>query len=61
MSEKVEFLYKCTDFYDPGSERTLLWNDPAIAISWPLPAGVTPIVSDKDRKGARWEALESLP
>jgi dTDP-4-dehydrorhamnose 3,5-epimerase len=61
MSEKVEFLYKCTDFYDPGSERTLLWNDPAIAVAWPLPAGVTPVLSDKDRKGARWEALESLP
>jgi dTDP-4-dehydrorhamnose 3,5-epimerase len=61
MSEKVEFLYKCTDFYDPGSERTLLWNDPAIGVQWPLPAGVTPIVSDKDRKGSTWETLESLP
>lgn len=61
MSEKVEFLYKCTDFYDPGSERTLLWNDPAVAVAWPLPAGVMPIVSDKDRKGSTWEALESLP
>lgn len=61
MSEKVDFLYKCTDFYDPGSERTLLWNDPSIAVKWPLPASVTPIVSDKDRKGATWEALESLP
>lgn len=61
MSEKVEFLYKCTDFYDPGSERTLLWNDPAIGVQWPLPAGVTPIISDKDRKGSTWESLESLP
>jgi dTDP-4-dehydrorhamnose 3,5-epimerase len=61
MSDKVEFLYKCTDFYDPGSERTLLWNDPAIGVQWPLPAGVTPIISDKDRKGSTWESLESLP
>jgi dTDP-4-dehydrorhamnose 3,5-epimerase len=61
MSDKVEFLYKCTDFYDPGSERTLLWNDPAIGVQWPLPAGVTPIISDKDRKGSSWETLESLP
>ena len=61
MSEKVEFLYKCTDFYDPGSERTLLWNDPAVGVQWPLPAGVTPIISDKDRKGSTWEMLESLP
>lgn len=61
MSERVEFLYKCTDFYDPSSERTLLWNDPTIGVEWPLPAAVTPIVSDKDRKGATWETLESLP
>lgn len=61
MSEKVEFLYKCTDFYDPGSERTLVWNDPTIGVKWPLPAGATPIVSDKDRKGSTWETLESLP
>jgi dTDP-4-dehydrorhamnose 3,5-epimerase len=61
LSDKVEFLYKCTDFWDPGSERTLLWNDLAIGVKWPLPAGVTPIVSDKDRKGSSWETLESLP
>lgn len=61
MSEKVEFLYKCTDFYDPGSDQTLLWNDPTIDVKWPLPAGVAPIISDKDRKGSRWETLESLP
>jgi dTDP-4-dehydrorhamnose 3,5-epimerase len=61
MSEKVEFLYKCTDFWDPGSERTLLWNDPTIRVQWPLPADVTPIISDKDRKGSTWQAIESLP
>jgi dTDP-4-dehydrorhamnose 3,5-epimerase len=61
MSEKVEFLYKCTDFYDPGSERTLLWNDANVGVQWPLPAGVTPIVSAKDRNGSPWESLESLP
>lgn len=61
MSDKVEFLYKCTDFYDPESERTLLWNDPSIGVKWPLPAGVAPIISDKDRKGSPWERLETLP
>lgn len=60
-SERVEFLYKCTDFYDPGSERTLLWNDPEIGIEWPLPSGVAPIVSDKDRVGARLAEAERLP
>lgn len=61
LSERVEFLYKCTDFYDPGSERTLLWNDPAVGVAWPLPAGVTPIISEKDRKGEAWDTIETLP
>lgn len=61
LSERVEFLYKCTDFYDPGSERTVLWNDPEIGIEWPLPAGVAPIVSDKDRVGTRLAEAEYFP
>lgn len=61
LSERVEFLYKCTDFYDPGSERTLLWNEPAIGIRWPLPAGVEPIVSDKDRSGRSLADIECFP
>jgi dTDP-4-dehydrorhamnose 3,5-epimerase len=61
VSERVEFLYKCTDFYDPSSEQTLLWNDPEIGIEWPLPSGVTPIVSDKDRVGAPLAQVEYLP
>jgi dTDP-4-dehydrorhamnose 3,5-epimerase len=47
-SASVEFLYKCTDFYDPASERSVLWNDPALGIGWPLPSGIEPIVSAKD-------------
>jgi dTDP-4-dehydrorhamnose 3,5-epimerase len=61
LSERVEFLYKCTDFYDPASERTLLWNDPEIGIEWPLPAGAEPILSDKDRKGVKLRESETLP
>lgn len=61
LSERVEFLYKCTDFYDPGSERTLLWNDPEIGIEWPIAAGVEPIVSDKDRVGVPLAKAESFP
>lgn len=61
LSERVEFLYKCTDFYDPASERTLLWNDPEIGIHWPLPAGVEPIISDKDRVGLPLSKVECLP
>lgn len=51
LSESAEFLYKVSDFYDPTSERTLLWNDPTLKIEWPLPRGVEPVVSDKDRAG----------
>lgn len=50
-SERAEFLYKCTDFYDPGSERALAWNDPDVGIDWPLVAGQAPLLSAKDREG----------
>lgn len=53
LSDQVDLHYKCTDFYDPKSERALLWNDPALAIQWPLPAGVRPIVSAKDLAAAK--------
>jgi dTDP-4-dehydrorhamnose 3,5-epimerase len=36
LSETAEFLYKTTDYYAPEHERTLLWNDPALGIEWPL-------------------------
>ncbi len=51
LSDVAGFAYKVTDYYAPGGDRTILWNDPDLAISWPL-AGTQPIVSDKDRKGA---------
>ena len=39
LSEEVDFLYKCTDFYAPQHERAIRWNDPDLGIDWPLPAG----------------------
>jgi dTDP-4-dehydrorhamnose 3,5-epimerase len=60
LSERVDFLYKVTDFYDPGSERTL-WNDPDIGIDWPIPPGLDLIISEKDRNGARLNSIEPLP
>ena len=48
-SDVAEVQYKTTDYYSPGDERTLLWNDPALAIPWPL-AG-EPVMTDKDRRG----------
>jgi dTDP-4-dehydrorhamnose 3,5-epimerase len=61
MSERVEFMYKCTDYYAPEHERALLWNDPAIGIEWPLPAGVEPIVSDKDKNARTLAQAECYP
>jgi dTDP-4-dehydrorhamnose 3,5-epimerase len=47
LSEKVQFLYKCSDFYDPADEHGVLWNDPALNISWRIDA---PLLSEKDSR-----------
>jgi dTDP-4-dehydrorhamnose 3,5-epimerase len=47
LSEAAEFQYKCSDFYDPQDERGIAWNDPRIAIAWPLD-GLEPILSGRD-------------
>ena len=46
LSNSAEFLYKTTDYYSPEHERSLLWNDPALAIDWPLDG--PPILAAKD-------------
>ncbi|XDK22400.1 Hypothetical protein ABZS17I87_02736 [Kosakonia cowanii] len=48
-SETAEFVYKCTDFYNPTAEQTLLWSDPQLAIEWPSEG--EPLLSDKDKQG----------
>ena len=49
LSESAEFLYKTTDYWHPSHERSLLWNDPALGIEWPLPAGLdAPVLAAKD-------------
>lgn len=45
LTENVQFLYKCSDFYDPADEHGILWNDPALNIPWDI---ACPIVSEKD-------------
>ena len=45
-SEEAAVLYKCTDFYSPNDERGLIWNDPALRISWPVSS---PLLSPKDQ------------
>jgi dTDP-4-dehydrorhamnose 3,5-epimerase len=60
LSDRVQFLYKCSDFYDPADERGILWNDPQINIPWNV---TNPLVSEKDLRFANLsETLkESLP
>lgn len=61
LSEQAEFVYKCTDFYAPEHERTLLWNDPELDIAWPLPGGRDPVVSAKDAAGTSFSQAEVYP
>ncbi|NGX42806.1 MAG: dTDP-4-dehydrorhamnose 3,5-epimerase [Chlamydiae bacterium] len=50
LSENAELLYKTTDFYDPVSEKSIRWDDPELAIPWPMSG--EPVLSEKDRKGS---------
>lgn len=50
LSEYAEFLYKTTDYYAPAHERCIRWDDPQLAIDWPLD-GLTPQLSVKDQQG----------
>lgn len=50
LSEYAEFCYKCTDFYHPGDEGGIMYNDPAIGVEWPIPEGMDIILSERDTK-----------
>ena len=56
LSDTAEFLYKTTDYYAPAHERSLLWNDPALGIQWPMRS--EPILSEKDRNAKLLSAAE---
>ncbi|MEH2270159.1 MAG: dTDP-4-dehydrorhamnose 3,5-epimerase [Nostoc sp.] len=56
LSEIAEVVYKTTDYYAPQSDRTILWNDPDLAIDWPVSA--PPILSAKDQAGKPLKAAE---
>jgi dTDP-4-dehydrorhamnose 3,5-epimerase len=57
LSDVVGFAYKVTDYYAPGGERTIVWNDPDLAIDWPLSPNEA-IVSGKDQSGAAFRDAE---
>jgi dTDP-4-dehydrorhamnose 3,5-epimerase len=59
LSESADFLYKTTDYWVPAQERTLLWNDPALGIDWPLQGD--PLLKPKDAAGARLADAETYP
>ncbi|WP_281302206.1 MULTISPECIES: dTDP-4-dehydrorhamnose 3,5-epimerase [unclassified Iodidimonas] len=60
LGDLAEVQYKCTDFYAPEHDRSLLWNDPDLAIDWPL-LGRTPIVSAKDAAAPGFHQAETFP
>ena len=55
LSDTAEFCYKCTDFYHPGDEGGLAWNDPEVGIKWPIPDGMELIIAQKDKE---WGSLK---
>ena len=55
LSDSADFEYKCTDFYDPFDEGSLLWNDPALNIPWPIN---NPILSEKDANASLFDDLK---
>jgi dTDP-4-dehydrorhamnose 3,5-epimerase len=56
LSEKAQFLYKCSDFYDPGGEGGVAWNDPELKIQWPI---TEPLLSGKDLSNRHLHQIES--
>jgi len=59
LSDSAEFLYKTTDYWHPDDERCLVWNDPDLAIDWPLEG--EPQLAAKDRAGLRLREAEVYP
>lgn len=60
LSDTADFLYKITDYYHPASDRSLLWNDPALGIAWPL-GDLVPQLSAKDIAGKPLSDITLLP
>lgn len=58
LEPDTEFLYKVTNYYAPDNDAGLAWDDPALGIDWPIPAGEMPVLSDKDKKHPK---LADLP
>lgn len=57
LSDEAEFCYKVTDFFHPGDELGIMWNDPDIGVNWPIPEGMEIILSEKDQN---WPRLKEI-
>lgn len=55
LSDAAKVIYKNSDYYFPDCGRTMAWDDPQLKITWPIPEGQSPILSDKDVRGDRFE------
>jgi dTDP-4-dehydrorhamnose 3,5-epimerase len=58
LTETADFTYKCTNYYDPTSDRSLIWNDPDIEIYWPLGKNIVPSLSKKDSEALSFKECE---
>ncbi|MFH4893841.1 dTDP-4-dehydrorhamnose 3,5-epimerase [Vibrio diabolicus] len=58
-SDEAEFVYKCTNYYNPDAEVSLLWNDDVLKIDWPI-VNSEVVLSDKDRNGKRLSDVPNL-
>ncbi|AXB75714.1 dTDP-4-dehydrorhamnose 3,5-epimerase [Novosphingobium sp. P6W] len=59
LEDGTDFLYKCTAFYTPANEHSLMWNDPEVGIEWPL-EGIEPQLSAKDKVGKPLREVEAF-
>ena len=57
LSDYAEFCYKCSDFYHPGDEGGIMYNDPSIGVAWPIPEGMELTLSERDTK---WGSFDEL-
>lgn len=59
LSDSADFIYKCTEFYSPQDERSLRWNDPDLAIDWPISG--EPLLAKKDAEAPFFRDAEAYP
>jgi len=60
VSESADFQYKCTEYYSPEYERSLLWNDPTVGVEWPIIEGSEPLLAAKDAAGLHLEQCDTF-